>query len=159
MLARRSPDAPAADSRMGYGDVVTIGSVAGRDAYPGGSIYCSSKSAVDSFVDALRRELISTRIRVMMVVPGQVKTEFTVHRNYGDVEKARAFYAGQESLTAEDCAEVVVWCCGRRENVVLCGCAGSAESSGESGFTLEEAGGLGMERRWGGKRGGGELAL
>ena len=58
----------------GTGDIINIGSVAGREAYPGGSIYCATKAAVRAFTDALRRELIASRIRVMEVDPGQVET-------------------------------------------------------------------------------------
>lgn len=58
----------------GRGDIINIGSVAGRDAYAGGSIYCASKAAVRSFTDALRRELITTKIRVIEIDPGQVET-------------------------------------------------------------------------------------
>jgi 3-hydroxy acid dehydrogenase / malonic semialdehyde reductase len=58
----------------GKGDIINIGSVAGRESYAGGSVYCASKAAVRSFTDALRRELISTRIRVMEIDPGQVET-------------------------------------------------------------------------------------
>lgn len=77
----------------GRGDIINIGSIAGREAYPGGSIYCATKAAVRTFTDALRRELISTRIRVMEVDPGQVETEFSVVRFYGDKAKADAVYA------------------------------------------------------------------
>jgi len=56
------------------GDIINIGSIAGREGYPGGSIYCASKAAVRTFTDALRRELIATRIRVMEIDPGQVET-------------------------------------------------------------------------------------
>ena len=58
----------------GQGDIINIGSVAGRESYPGGSIYCGTKASVRSFTDALRRELIATRIRIMEVDPGQVET-------------------------------------------------------------------------------------
>ena len=58
----------------GRGDIINIGSIAGRDPYPNGSIYCATKAAVSSFTDAMRRELINTRIRVMEVAPGQVET-------------------------------------------------------------------------------------
>ena len=58
----------------GQGDIINIGSIAGREPYPGGSIYCATKAAVRSFTDALRRELIATRIRVMEIDPGQVET-------------------------------------------------------------------------------------
>lgn len=58
----------------GAGDIINIGSIAGREPYPGGSIYCASKAAVRSFTDSLRKELIATRIRVMEIDPGQVET-------------------------------------------------------------------------------------
>ncbi|KAF7575102.1 Short-chain alcohol dehydrogenase [Pyrenophora tritici-repentis] len=101
------------------GDIINIGSIAGREPYQGGSIYCASKAAVRSFTDALRKELIATRIRVMEVDPGQVETEFSVVRFDGDVEKAKKVYEGVEPLTPEDVAEIVVFAAGRRENVVL----------------------------------------
>ena len=63
--------------RRGRGDIINIGSIAGREPYQGGSIYCASKAAVRSFTDALRRELVSTRIRVMEIDPGQVETVST----------------------------------------------------------------------------------
>jgi 3-hydroxy acid dehydrogenase / malonic semialdehyde reductase len=77
----------------GAGDIINIGSIAGRDPYPGGSIYCATKAAVRSFTESLRKELISTRIRVMEVDPGQVETNFSVVRFYGDKSKADAIYA------------------------------------------------------------------
>ncbi|KAI9752961.1 MAG: hypothetical protein M4579_005392 [Chaenotheca gracillima] len=103
----------------GRGDIINIGSIAGREAYPGGSIYCATKAAVRSFTDALRRELIATRIRIMEIDPGQVETEFSTVRFYGDKSKADAVYANCEPLTPEDIAEVVVFTAGRRENVVI----------------------------------------
>ncbi|KAK2000658.1 short chain dehydrogenase [Colletotrichum falcatum] len=103
----------------GSGDIINIGSIAGREPYPGGSIYCATKAAVRSFTDSLRKELISTRIRVIGIDPGQVETEFSVVRFYGDKSKADAVYAGCEPLTPEDVAEVVVFTSTRRENVVV----------------------------------------
>ncbi|KAF3483110.1 uncharacterized protein GIQ15_02434 [Arthroderma uncinatum] len=103
----------------GRGDIINLGSVAGREAYPGGSIYCATKAAVRSFTDALRKELIATRIRVIEIDPGQVETEFSVVRFYGDKAKADAVYAGCDPLTAEDIAEVIVFTAGRPENVVI----------------------------------------
>lgn len=103
----------------GAGDIINVGSIAGREPYPGGSIYCATKSAVRSFTDAMRRELIATRIRVMEVDPGQVETEFSIVRFGGDKAKADAVYAGCEPLTPDDIAEIIVFAAGRRENVVL----------------------------------------
>jgi 3-hydroxy acid dehydrogenase/malonic semialdehyde reductase len=103
----------------GAGDIINIGSIAGREPYPGGSIYCATKAAVRSFTESLRKELISTRIRIMEVDPGQVETEFSVVRFNGDKAKADAVYAGVDPLTPDDIAEVVVFVAGRRENVVV----------------------------------------
>lgn len=58
----------------GRGDIINIGSIAGREPYPGGGIYCATKAAVRSFTDSLRKELIATRIRVIGIDPGQVET-------------------------------------------------------------------------------------
>lgn len=83
----------ARNNGAGAGDIINIGSIAGRDPYVGGSIYCATKAAVRSFTESLRKELIATRIRVMTVDPGQVETEFSVIRCYGDKAKADAIYA------------------------------------------------------------------
>ena len=77
----------------GAGDIINIGSIAGREGYPGGSIYCATKAAVRTFTEALRKELIATRIRVMEIDPGQVETEFSLKRFGGDQAKADAVYA------------------------------------------------------------------
>lgn len=102
----------------GAGDIINIGSIAGREPYAGGSIYCATKAAIRSFTDALRKELISTRIRVIEIDPGQVETvrrgffwswkfllscasltnggtrsqEFSIVRFYGDKSKADKVY-------------------------------------------------------------------
>ena len=61
-------------ARGGHGDIINVGSVAGREPYIGGSVYCATKAAVRSFTDSLRRELVGSRIRIMEVDPGQVET-------------------------------------------------------------------------------------
>ncbi|RDW69682.1 NAD(P)-binding Rossmann-fold containing protein [Coleophoma cylindrospora] len=103
----------------GAGDIINIGSIAGREPYVGGGIYCATKAAIKSFTESLRRELIATKIRVIEVDPGQVETEFSVIRFYGDKSKADAVYAGCEPLTPDDIAEIIVFAAGRRENVVI----------------------------------------
>ncbi|KAI1633136.1 NADP-dependent L-serine/L-allo-threonine dehydrogenase ydfG [Biscogniauxia mediterranea] len=105
--------------KRGSGDVINIGSIAGREPYVGGSIYCATKAAVRSFTESLRKELIATRIRVIEIDPGQVETEFSLVRFGGDKAKADAVYAGVDPLTPDDIAEVVVFAAGRRENVVI----------------------------------------
>lgn len=101
------------------GDIVNIGSIAGREAYPGGAIYCATKSAVKFFSTALRKELISTGIRVLEVDPGAVETEFSVVRFHGDKSAADKVYEGTEPLVAEDIAEVIVFGVSRRKNTVV----------------------------------------
>lgn len=103
----------------GRGDIINVGSIAGREPYPGGGIYCATKAAVRSFTESLRKELVASRVRVLEIDPGQVETEFSVVRFYGDKSKADAVYAGCEPLTPDDIAEVVVFVAGRRENVVV----------------------------------------
>lgn len=58
----------------GAGDIINIGSIAGREPYQGGTIYCATKAAIRSFTDAMRRELVATRIRIIEIDPGQVET-------------------------------------------------------------------------------------
>ncbi|RYP04514.1 hypothetical protein DL764_004415 [Monosporascus ibericus] len=103
----------------GAGDVINVGSIAGREPYPGGGIYCATKAAVRSFTETLRKELIATRVRVIEVDPGQVETEFSLVRFSGDKAKADKVYEGCDPLTPEDIAEVVVFAATRRENVVV----------------------------------------
>ncbi|KAJ4011403.1 hypothetical protein NW752_007061 [Fusarium irregulare] len=105
----------------GHGDIINVGSIAGREPYPGGGIYCATKAAVRSFTDSLRKELIASRVRIIEIDPGQVETmqEFSVVRFYGDKAKADAVYAGCEPLTPDDIAEIIVFTATRRENVVI----------------------------------------
>lgn len=101
------------------GDIVNIGSIAGREPYPGGSVYCASKAAVKFFSHSLRKELISTKIRVLEVDPGAVETEFSVVRFHGDKAAADKVYEGTTPLTPEDIAEVIVFGVSRRQNTVV----------------------------------------
>lgn len=101
------------------GTIVNMGSIAGRDPYPGGLIYCATKSSVKFFSHSLRKELIDTKIRVLEVDPGAVETEFADVRFGGNKEAAKATYKGMEPLVAEDIAEVIVFGVTRRENTVI----------------------------------------
>ena len=80
-------------ARGGHGDIVNVGSIAGREGYVGGSIYCATKAALRTFTEALRKEMVNTRVRVMQLDPGLVETEFFFVRFRGDVEKANQFIA------------------------------------------------------------------
>jgi len=99
------------------GHVINLGSIAGHEAYPGGSVYCASKFAVRAITDALRIETVEHNIRVSTVDPGMVETEFSEIRFYGDKEKAKKVYRGLTPLYAEDIAETVLFCATRPANV------------------------------------------
>lgn len=101
------------------GDIVNMGSVAGKDPYPGGAVYCASKAAVNFFSHCLRKELINTGIRVMEICPGAVKTEFSLVRFHGDADAAEKVYDGTTPLEALDIAELIVFGCSRRANTVV----------------------------------------
>lgn len=101
------------------GDIVNLGSVAGREAYPTGSIYCATKHAVRAFTQSLRKELIDTKIRVIEVDPGNVETEFSLVRYKGDSEKASKVYENTEPLVAEDVADLIVYATSRKQNTVV----------------------------------------
>lgn len=92
------------------GHVVNIGSTAGTYPYPGGHVYGASKAFVRQFSLNLRADLVGTGVRVTDLEPGLVGgTEFSAVRFGGDLERARAFYAGADPLTPEDIAETVAW--------------------------------------------------
>ena len=91
----------------GSGDVVLIGSVAGRQVYPGGNVYCASKWAVRGIYEALRIDVPQPEIRITTVDPGMVKTDFSRVRFKGDEQRAAKVYAGVDHLNPEDVADVV----------------------------------------------------
>ncbi len=101
------------------GDVVAIGSIAGRETYPGGGVYCGTKRAVQSFCDAIRLDTMGKNIRVMLVEPGMVDTEFSLVRFRGDAAKAKTVYDGVEPLLAEDIADCVAFALSRPRHVCL----------------------------------------
>lgn len=99
------------------GHIINIGSIAGKEVYNNGNVYCATKFAVDAINKALRLELSTTPIRVTSVNPGAVETEFSVVRFHGDEEKAKKVYEGFDSLVAEDIADAVWFAVSRNPHV------------------------------------------
>lgn len=93
----------------GRGHVVNIGSVAGDAAYANGNVYCATKAAVKAITDGLRIDVSHTPVRVTLVKPGLVETNFSVVRFHGDSERADNVYKGIKPLTGDDIADTVVY--------------------------------------------------
>lgn len=99
------------------GHIVNIGSIAGREVYPNGNVYCATKHAVRALNEAMRIDTVGSKVRVTSIDPGMVETEFSLVRFKGDREKARAVYAGMRALTPEDIAEAILWSLSRPAHV------------------------------------------
>lgn len=99
------------------GHIVNIGSVAGKEVYPYGNVYCSTKHAVDAITKAMRMDLLEHGIKVTSINPGMVETEFSIVRLHGDTKKAKTIYEGFEPLHAEDIAETVLFAISRPAHV------------------------------------------
>jgi NADP-dependent 3-hydroxy acid dehydrogenase YdfG len=92
------------------GHIFNISSIAGKEVYENGNVYCASKHAVDSLSKAMRIDLLKHSIKVTNIAPGMAETEFSLVRFKGDKKKADAVYTGVEALTAEDIADVIYFC-------------------------------------------------
>ncbi|MCX6320426.1 MAG: SDR family NAD(P)-dependent oxidoreductase [Bacteroidia bacterium] len=92
------------------GHIFNIGSIAGKDNYENGNVYCASKSAVDSLSKSMRIDLLKNNIKVTHIAPGMAETEFSLVRFKGDEEKAKVPYKGIDALTADDIADAIYYC-------------------------------------------------
>ena len=91
------------------GQIINLGSIAAKEVYPNGSVYCSSKAAVDSFTIGLRVDLNPLGIRVGAIHPGLVETEFSYVRFKGDQKRSKKVYEGMNALNADDIADAILY--------------------------------------------------
>lgn len=99
------------------GHIVNIGSIAGKEVYNNGNVYCATKHAVDALTKAMRLELAAFGVRVTGVHPGAVETEFSIVRFEGDEQRAKTVYQGFENLVAADIADAVYYAVSRPAHV------------------------------------------
>jgi 3-hydroxy acid dehydrogenase / malonic semialdehyde reductase len=99
------------------GHIINIGSIAGKEVYANGNVYCATKHAVDALNKGMRIDLLPHNIKVTAVNPGMVETEFSVVRFDGDEQKAKQVYNGMQPLKPEDIAETIYWAATRPAHV------------------------------------------
>ncbi|MDR2026955.1 MAG: SDR family oxidoreductase [Prevotellaceae bacterium] len=93
----------------GGGHIVNVGSIAGREVYENGGVYCATKHAVDALSKSMRTDMLANGIKVTNVCPGATETEFSTVRFKGDRERAKKVYEGYQALTANDIAEIITY--------------------------------------------------
>jgi len=103
------------ENRIGH--IINVSSIAGKEAYANGSVYCATKFAVDAITKSMRLDFLRKNIRVGSISPGMVETEFSIVRFHGDEEKAANVYKGFTPLFAEDIAETILFMATRPAHV------------------------------------------
>jgi 3-hydroxy acid dehydrogenase / malonic semialdehyde reductase len=101
------------------GHIVNLGSIAGKEVYPNGNVYCASKFAVDALTKGMRMDLNPFGIKVTSINPGLVETEFSVVRFKGDEQRASNVYKGLMPLKGEDIADIILYTLQAPAHVVL----------------------------------------
>ena len=110
--------APAMIERK-QGHIINIGSIAGKEVYPLGNVYCATKHAVDALTKGMRIDLLPHNVRVTQICPGAVETEFSIVRFHGDKARADKVYEGFEALVAADIADCVWFAVSRPDHVSI----------------------------------------
>lgn len=101
------------------GHIINLGSIAGKEVYPNGNVYCASKFAVDALTRGMRMDLNAYGIKVTSINPGLVETEFALVRFKGNQDKASGVYKGIEPLKGEDIADIILYTLSAPAHVVL----------------------------------------
>jgi NADP-dependent 3-hydroxy acid dehydrogenase YdfG len=101
------------------GHIFNIGSIAGKETYENGNVYCASKFAVDALSKSMRIDMLKNNIKVTLISPGMAETEFALVRFKGDEQKAKDVYKGINALTADDIADVIYYCATLPDHVCI----------------------------------------
>jgi 3-hydroxy acid dehydrogenase/malonic semialdehyde reductase len=101
------------------GHIFNIASIAGKEVYPGGNVYCATKHAVDALSQGMRMDLVHDNIKVTNIAPGAADTEFSIVRFKGDEKIAKSVYDGFEPLLANDIAETIYFVASRPSHVTI----------------------------------------
>jgi NADP-dependent 3-hydroxy acid dehydrogenase YdfG len=101
------------------GHIINMGSIAGKQVYEKGNVYCASKFAVDAISKSMRIDLLEHRIKVTAIHPGAAETEFSLIRFKGNEEEARKVYEGFQPLAANDVADIVYYTASLPEHVCI----------------------------------------
>ncbi|MBS1544293.1 MAG: SDR family NAD(P)-dependent oxidoreductase [Bacteroidetes bacterium] len=101
------------------GHIINLGSIAGKEVYPNGNVYCASKFAVDALTRGMRVDLNAAGIKVTSISPGMVETEFALVRFKGDASRASNVYKGLNPLRGDDIADLILFCLTRPSHVAI----------------------------------------
>ncbi|MFA9211132.1 MAG: SDR family NAD(P)-dependent oxidoreductase [Moraxellaceae bacterium] len=105
--------------KNGSGHIVNLGSIAGKEVYAGGNVYCATKHAVDALSRSMRIDLVNDGIKVTNIAPGAAETEFSLVRFKGDEATAKSVYDGFDPLQAIDIADAIFYVCTRPKHVTI----------------------------------------
>jgi NADP-dependent 3-hydroxy acid dehydrogenase YdfG len=105
--------------KNGSGHIVNLGSIAGKEVYAGGNVYCATKHAVDALSRSMRIDLVNDGIKVTNIAPGAAETEFSLVRFKGDEQTAKSVYDGFDPLQAIDIADAIYYVCTRPKHVTI----------------------------------------
>jgi 3-hydroxy acid dehydrogenase / malonic semialdehyde reductase len=103
----------------GKGHIINLSSIAGKNVYENGNVYCATKFAVDALSRTMRIDFLKHNIKVTNIAPGMVETEFSVVRFKGDSERAKNFYKGIQPLSGEDIADLIFYCATLPQHVCI----------------------------------------
>jgi 3-hydroxy acid dehydrogenase / malonic semialdehyde reductase len=106
-------------TKRNSGHIINIGSIAGKEVYANGNVYCASKFAVDTLTKGMRIDLNAHSIKVTAIHPGLVETEFSLVRFKGDEERSKSIYKGFDPLVGNDIADLILFALTRPAHVVI----------------------------------------